>query len=184
MSSSVSSKYEAIIHGSAMSNPNESTQQVNRLANIAIEVVVQPPQNIMTNYNLRTAAVVKLGPLPSNMSPEDIQGGITLLYSDTGKPVEEVNNVKAFTGQGQAVTGAAIKDKYDTAYFLFHSLQIPKAGRYYFGVFLLDWRTSSGKQVRTRDFVVSSDVAGSETHTAEEKKVINELRRVKVLGSA
>lgn len=159
-------QYKTIHYGDEMSNPNDAINQVNQLANVDVSVVIQPPQIFMKNYVLRTAAVVKLGPLPAGMVPNDIQGFITLQDAATGQTISGANGLKAHTGQGMAVSGTAIPtDRADTAYLLFHSLQVPKSGKYRFAVFMMDARTSSGSQVHTRDFEVSTDVAGNETHS-------------------
>ncbi|KAL0472758.1 hypothetical protein QR685DRAFT_153619 [Neurospora intermedia] len=146
--------------------------------------VVQPPEFILTKQNIKILAVVRYGPLPSTLLPEDLHALFCLGDPDTNKPLADTSVHPVQTGQGLAVTGVALPGEESYAFFLFHNAKFPKEGTYKMGVSIHEAKIdlTNLAQLWSRKFTVG-EVAGDMRRSPDEQRIIDKLEEEGVSGA-
>ncbi|KAK3504293.1 hypothetical protein B0T13DRAFT_392174 [Neurospora crassa] len=150
--------------------------------------VIQPPEFILTKQNINILAVVRYGPLPSTLLPEDLHAFLCLGNPDTNEPLD-MSVYPVQTGQGLAVTGHALPGEEDGhgapyAFFLFHNAKFPEEGTYKMGVSINEDKidVTNLAQLWSREFTVS-EVAGDMRRSHDEQRIIDKLKDAGVFGA-
>ncbi|EGO58441.1 hypothetical protein NEUTE1DRAFT_42033 [Neurospora tetrasperma FGSC 2508] len=151
--------------------------------------VVQPPEFILTKQNIKILAVVRYGPLPSTLLPEDLHAFFCLGDPTTNKPLADISVRPVQTGQGLAVTGVALPGEEDGhgapyAFFLFHNAKFLKEGTYKMGVSINEDKidVTNLAQLWSREFTVG-EVAGDMRRSPDEQRIIDKLKDAGVFGA-
>ncbi|EAA33779.1 hypothetical protein NCU08533 [Neurospora crassa OR74A] len=150
--------------------------------------VVQPPEFILTEQNINILAVVRYGPLPPTLLPEDLHALLCLGNPDA-KPLADRTVYPVQTGQGLAVTGVALPGEEDRhgapyAFFLFHNAKFPKEGNYKVGISINEDKIdlTNLAQLWSREFTVG-EVAGDMRRSPGEQRIIDKLKDAGVFGA-